>query len=126
MTVISNHPQDKAVRTYKADAEVVTPTAQASTASYADVTGSVIDTLFRSVVSFTIKNTGANAIKWKVLAANDAAFAAAVTAQAEATVASAASDSFAATTPAYRYYKVQIVDDSGGSHGEGTVYGVAK
>lgn len=105
----------------------VTPAPQASAnAGMADVTGSTLDTLHNMAVSYTLINTGADSLDWQVVAANDAAFAGAVIAQASATVLAAGVGSYSATVAAWRYYKLQIVDTVGGAHGEATVHGVTK
>jgi hypothetical protein len=104
----------------------VAPAAQATTAAWADVAGSTLDTLHQKCVSFTIINTGANSLDWKVLASNDAAFTVAVEVKASAAVLAGASDSYSATVAVWRYYKVQVQDTAAPNHGEATVHGVAK
>jgi hypothetical protein len=104
----------------------VTPAAQATIDAYADVDGSTLDALNYRTVSFTIVENNVNAIKWKVLASNDSAFAVSVVAQAEATVAKAASSSYSTTTAVWRYYKVQVCANVGSSQGNVTVVGLAK
>jgi hypothetical protein len=105
----------------------VTPAPQASAnAGMADVAGSTLDTLHNMAVSYTLINTGGNSLDWQVVAANDVAFAGAVVVQASATVLSAGIGTYSATVAAWRYYKLQIVDTVGGSHGQATVHGVTK
>ena len=77
-------------------------------------------------VSFTILENNVNTIKWQVLASNDASFAVAVEAQAEAVVAKAGSSSYAIAQAPYRYYKVQVKASVGSSQGNVTVVGIAK
>jgi len=103
---------------------VYEPAAQASTNSYADVTGSKIDTAGRKCVSYICTNTGANEIDWKVLGSNDDS--AYIEIQAEAGIAAAASGSYGTAAAPYKYYKVQIKAASGGSQGEATLKGYTK
>jgi hypothetical protein len=103
----------------------VTPAAQVSTNAYADVAGSTLDTRFFTSVSYTLTNiTGT--ISWKVIGGNAADFSDAVIVQAAADVLAAASASYSAAMAVWRYYKVQIIDKVGGTHGTATVRGIAK
>ena len=101
------------------------PPAQASVDAYADV-GTYLDAYTAFLVSFTIKENNVNAIKWQVIGANDSAFVAPVTVQAEATVAKNASSFYGDSAPVYRYYKVQVKANVGSSQGNVTVIGIAK
>jgi hypothetical protein len=103
----------------------VTPTAQASTNAYADVAGSTLDTQLFGSVSYTLVNA-AQTITWKVLGANASDFSDAVIVQAAADVLAAASANYSAAPAVWRYYKVQIIDKVGGTHGTVTVRGIAK
>lgn len=103
----------------------VTPAAQASVAAYADVAGSTLDTLMYGSVAYTLVNA-TQTISWKVLGANASDFSDAVEVQAEADVLAAGVASYSATVAVWRYYKVQIKDKVGGTHGTVTVRGVAK
>jgi len=105
--------------------EVVNPTAQATTNSYADVDGSLIDTLFQKSIAYTILNSDvANDLDWQVVASNDNdSF---VVVDAESTVQEAAVDSYAVTQAAYRYYKVQVKSTVADTPAEATVSGIAK
>lgn len=107
-------------------ATVVTPIAQVTTDNYADVVGSTLDTLHHLCASYTIIENNVNAIKWQVLASNDAAFAVSVVAQVEAIVAKAGSSSFSTATAVWRYYKVQVKASVGAAQGNVTVVGIAK
>lgn len=107
-------------------AQSVGPLTQVSTASFADVTGSTLDTYNNTTLSYTILNSGSNAINWKVLADNASDFSSAVTVKNSANVNASATDSYSVAPPPYRYYKVQIDDASGGSHGTAVLSGVAK
>lgn len=107
--------------------EVVTcaPTGQLSTASTAVVTDSGLDTGAFTSVAYTV-TVATQAIKWSVFGANSSDYTDEVAVQAATTVAAAASGSYTATPAPFRYYRVKIIDDSGGVHGTATVRGVAK
>lgn len=103
----------------------VSPLDQETTNTYADVTGSKIDTFSKKLVSYTCKNTdGANSIDWKVLASNDDVTY--VEAQAEASLAAAAIGTYTATAAPYRYYKIQVKATVGDSQGDAQVRGMSK
>lgn len=124
MSIISKDSAAKQVRTIK-DAEILSPTAQTSTASYVDVSGSKIDAANYESVALTVTNThGSNSIDYKVLASiDDVSY---VEVKAEATLAAAAIGSYSTSPALYRYYKVQVKDTSGGTHGAATVRVIAK
>ena len=104
---------------------ILTPADQETTDSYADVTGSEIDAYSQSLVSYTVKNTdGANSIDYKVLASIDGTTY--VEVQAEASLATGATGTYATTTAAYRYYKIQVKATVGGSQGDAQVRAIAK
>lgn len=102
-----------------------TPDAQASTASTAVVTGSGLDTGPHLTACYTIK-VATNAIKWSVFGANVSDYSDEVAVLSAATVASGANSSYTASPAPFRYYRVKIIDDSGGVHGTATVNGIAK
>lgn len=106
---------------------VVEPANQATTAAFADVPGSEIDTLHYGSVSYTILNTdGADSLDWQVLATNDPTWTVAVIVDGPAAVAAGAADSYAVAQAPYRYYIVQVQDTVPASHAAATVVGVAK
>ena len=108
-------------------ADVVTPTVQATVdATFVDVAGSTIDALYFQSVSFTVVNTGAQTIKWKVLGANASDFSDVVEVQGSATIVAGASGSYSTAAAVWRYYKVQVADNVAASHGAATLRGVAK
>lgn len=108
-------------------AVTVAPTPQASTASYATITGSLINMLQYKTLSFTIKNTGANSIDWKIIAGNMSDLSDAVIVNGAATItAGSYGTAYTATTTPYQWYAVQIIDTVGASHGEATLAGIAK
>lgn len=105
-------------------AEDVTPAAQATTDSHADVVGSTLDTQWNDYASYTILNSHAsNDLDWKVLASNDNTNFAEV--QAEATVQETASSSFS-TVAYFRYYKVQVKSSVNATPAEATLIGMTK
>lgn len=107
-----------------AQALAVNPTAQASVAAYADVAGSTLDTLYFKSVSYTLINAD-QTITYQILAGNRADFADAVVVK-TANILAAGTDTYAVAQAPYRYYKVQIKDAVGGTHGTTGVYGLAK
>lgn len=102
-----------------------TPDAQASTASTAVVTGSELDAGPHLTACYTIK-VATNAVKWSVFGANASDYSDEVAVLSATTVASGAASSYAASPAPFRYYRVKVIDDSGGSHGSVTVRGIAK
>lgn len=101
----------------------VTP--QVSTNAFVDVTGSTINATSLSFVNYTLGNSGANTITYKVLGANVSDFTNAQTVStADIT---AGSNTVVTSNPAiYSYYKVQVeskVDDTPGTI---TVQGIGK
>lgn len=115
---------EKTVATVR-QVEILTVGSQTTTNSYVDHSGSKIDAATKSLVAMVIKNTGgSNGVKWKVLGSiDDSTY---VEVQAEATVAFGATGTFTTATPYYRYYKIQVVDASGGSHTTVTASVIAK
>ena len=104
----------------------VTPTAQTTTSDELIVTGSTLDTLNNYSASYTIQNTGAESIDWRVMAGNVAGMADKVQVQASATVLAAGVSSYSVAGAPYRYYAVYVTDTVGGSHGQATVHGITK
>lgn len=96
-----------------------------STASTAVATGAEIDATQFGSVSYTIK-VAANSVDWSVFGANISDYTDEVAVLAATTVASGAAGTYAATVAAYRFYRVKIIDSSGGSHGTVIINGVAK
>jgi len=107
-----------------AQAQAVNPAAQASVVAYADVAGSELDTLYFKSVSYTLINA-TQTITYQILGANRADYADAVVVQ-TADILAAGISSYAVAQAPYRYYKVQIKDKVGGTHGTTGVYGLAK
>ena len=112
---------------FASDAQVseVTPAAQASTNAWAAVTGSDLDTQMFGSISYTLVNA-AQTIQWRVVAGNASDFSDASIIQAAADVLAAGVASYSASVAAWRYYRVEILDKVGGTHGTSTVRGIAK
>lgn len=130
MQPIGPHTKELSVSICRATDEAVsevTPAAQPTVSDvFVDVTGSTIDTQNFGSVAFTCVNTGAQTIKWQVIGGNASNFSDAVTVQASATIAAAASGNYSATVAVWRYYKIQVADNVNGQHGAATVRGIAK
>jgi len=107
-------------------ASTIAPAAQASTNAYVLVAGSILDTLNTRLANFTIENSGAESIDWKVLAGNTVTLSEAIEAQAEATVAAAAYGTFSVNPAVWRYYGVYVKSSAPDTPGEATVIGVTK
>lgn len=107
-----------------AQALAVNPAAQASVAAYADVAGSEIDSLYFASISYTLINA-TQTITYQILGANRSDYADAVIVK-TANILAAGTDTYAVAQAPYRYYKVQIKDAVGGTHGTTGVYGLAK
>lgn len=114
-------------RTWARAASLVDPAAQATVDAWAPVAGSVLDALHCGSVAYTILNThGVNGLNWKVVAANDAAFVAAVEVQASALVAATASGSYAVGAAPWRYYRVEVQSAVAATPATALVVGLAK
>jgi hypothetical protein len=120
MTRISKDISAKIHRMVK-DADVVTIGTQTTTASYVDLADSIVDTANSSSIAYVIKNThGSLTIKYKVMGSIDGTTY--VEVQAEASLAAVTGvGTYATTNPPYRYYKVQVIDDSGHGTASGSV-----
>lgn len=104
----------------------VAPVAKNSVTAWADVPGSAIDAQNFQSIAYTCVNTGAQTICWRVSGGNDSAFADAVIVQASADLTAAGVGDYSTTGAVWRYYKVEIQDKVGGTHGQATVRGIAK
>ena len=115
---------EKTIATVK-QSEVLSVPSQTTTASFVDHAGSKIDAGVRTTVAMVIKNTGgSNGLSWQVLGSiDDVTY---VEAQASANVAFGASGTFTTNPALYRYYKIQIKDQSGGSHTTATASVIGK
>lgn len=98
---------------------------QASTASTVVVTGSDMDATQFASVSYTIKVI-TNDVGWSVFGANVSDFTDEVAVQAATQVVAGAAGSYSVAQAPFRYYRVKVIDQVGGSHGTATVNGVRK
>jgi len=116
----------KAIRAYLLrSAEILSPVAQATVDAYADVAGSIIDTVERESLAIVTENTHASkSLDWKVLGSIDGVTY--VEVQAEATLAFGAVGTYTTTMAVYRFYKVQVKSTGAGQASEATVNLIAK
>lgn len=114
MTTVSKAVQSKKFRITR-DAEVTAIAVQTATASYVDLTGSKVDAANATTLAYTVKNAHATlTTKWKVMGAINDVDAEYVEVQAEASVAANGGlATYATTNPAYRFYKIKIIDGTG-------------
>lgn len=106
------------------DADIFTDVVAATTASFVD-SGSVLDARFAASIALTVLNTGgANGLSYQVLGSVDGVTY--VVVQGSANVAFGANASYSASPAAFGYYKIQVKDQSGGSHTAASVSGIAK
>jgi len=107
------------------DSEILTPAVQATTNSYADVTGSILDARFLSSVAFVIQNSHvANDLDYKILGSIDGVTY--VEVQGETTVQESANSSYSATVAVWGYYKVQVKSTAPGAAASALVHAIAK
>lgn len=105
--------------------ETVAPDPQASTNATVVVTGSGMDARPWTSLAYTVV-VATNAIKWSVFGANAADYSDEVAVLSAATVAAGAGSSYSVSLAPFAYYRVKIIDDSGGVHGTATVRGIMK
>lgn len=104
---------------------IITPTAQASTASTAVVDGSEFDARAWRSLAYTIK-VATQDVTWSVFGANASDYSDEVAVLSPASVAAGAGSSYAVAQAPYAYYRVKIIDTVGGVHGTATVRGILK
>ena len=104
----------------------VSPTNQVSVDAWTDFSGSTLDTINNTSVSYTVVNVLNNTICWKVLGANISTFTDAQTVQASADLALNAIGSYSASVAVWRYYKVQIQSKVSSTPGTVQLRGIAK
>jgi hypothetical protein len=105
---------------------VYSPIAQASTNAWAVVAGSILNMTNSSKFSYTIQNSGAETISWKILAGNTPTITEAIEIKASADILTTARDSYSTSAAVWRYYGLYIIDKVGGAHGAATVLGITK
>lgn len=105
--------------------DVLTPAAQASTASQAVITGSDIDMRGWRSLAYTLTNI-TNTISYYIYGANDSAFADETVVSGPTDIAASAAGSYSVAQAPYAYYRVKIIDKVGGDHGTVTLRAIAK
>lgn len=98
---------------------------QASTNATANVAGVEIDATQYRTVCYTIA-VATHDVDWSVFGANSADYSDEVAVLAATKVAAGANSSYSASPAPFRYYRVKIIDDVGGTHGTATVNGICK
>lgn len=99
---------------------------QASVNASTLVAGSIMQTTYGTVLSYTIVNTGGNTISWIVYAGNTSDLSDKVVVQASADILASAASSFSVFPAPFEYYGIYILSKVGGAHGEATVRGILK
>lgn len=107
-------------------ADVVTPTAQASTNSEVLVTGSELDLSLFDKVSYTLENSGAQTILISVYRANLADFSDESQDGSDISIAAAAFALYTDNPAPLRFYRLKVQAAVGDAQGEITAAGVAK
>ena len=105
------------------EVEIAAPAALLSTDNY--VALAPIDARAWRSVAYTIAVI-TNDLKWTVYGANASDYSDEQAVQAEATVAAAATGTYAVAQAPYAYYRVKIKANVGGAQGTATVRGIAK
>jgi hypothetical protein len=108
------------------DAEIIITSAYTTTASFADVTGAIIDAANYESVAIVLKNTGgANGASWKILGSIDGVTYVEVVASGNVAFGAVGTPYTVSIAP-YRYYKVQAVDQVGAAHTTVVVHLIGK
>ncbi len=98
---------------------------QTSTASTAVVTGTDIEVSQMKVLSYTAI-VATHDVDWSVFGANVSDFSDEVAVLAATKIVLSGVSSYSASPPPYRYYRVKVIDDVGGTHGTITINGIAR
>jgi len=106
-------------------AYVTGPVVQASTAATVVAAGAEIDATQLVSVCYTII-VATHDIDWSIFAANVNDYSDETAVLSATKVTAGSNSSYAVAQAPYRYYRVKIIDDVGGTHGTATVNGVAK
>lgn len=125
MVVKDRHTLDDIANLVEVPQEV-SPAAQASTNAYAAVTDSELDVTWQKSVAYTIENSGADTIDWRVVAGNASDFSDAIIVQVEAAVVAAAFDDYSVVTAVWKHYRVEVKSTVADTPGGATVLGVGK
>ena len=105
--------------------DLVEADTQASTNNYAVVTGSELNAGPFQSISYTVR-ASTNNVNWKVFGANKEDFSDEVEVMTETAVTAGGNDSYTASPPAYRFYRVKIKSASTDTPGDADVVGLAK
>lgn len=98
---------------------------QASTNATVVVAGAEIDaTQFRSVAYTAI--AASHDVDWSVFGANAADYSDEVAVLTATKITAGANANYSVAQAPYRFYRVKVIDDVGGTHGTITVNGIAK
>lgn len=106
-------------------ATIFSPDAQ-NTTNDPTLVDAVIDCVNSSLLSITIKNTGANSLDWKVLGGNTSDIAEAVELKANATLTAGSYGTYTSSALVWRYVGVYVESTVDGNPGQATIYGIAK
>lgn len=109
----------------KPASSLVSPAAQNSTAAYAVLAGSELDTRGYNSLAYTLKDA-TQTITFEVFGANLSDYSDEVIVSGPTDILATGSASYAVTPAPYAYYRVKIIDKVGGTHGVVTLSGIAK
>lgn len=114
------------VQTLNLGAAAVTgPIVQPSTSGTVVVAGAEIDATQMKTVCYT-GLAATHDVDWSVWGANVSDYSDETAVLAATKIAAGAAGSYTAAPAPYRYYRVKVIDDVGGTHGTITVNGIAK
>lgn len=114
------------VQTLTAKPALITGAVSAtSTSSTAVATGAELDATQFASVCYTII-VATHDVDWSVFGANVSDYSDEVAVLTATKVSAGANGSYTVAQAPFRFYRVKIIDDAGGSHGVCTINGVAK
>lgn len=105
--------------------DIVAPVGQLSTNAYVVLTGSGMDLRAWRSLAYTIAVI-TNDVTWEVYGANASDYSDEQAVQAGASVAAAATGTYAVTQAPYAYYRVKVKSTVAETHGTATLRGIAK
>jgi hypothetical protein len=98
---------------------------QVSTNSTVVASGSELDVTQYGSLAYTIV-VATNDVKWTVFAANVSDYSDEVIVNAATNVVAGTNSSYSVGAAPFRFYRVKIIDNVGGTHGTATINGVGK
>ena len=98
---------------------------QASTSSTAVVAGTEMDATQFGILSYTAV-VATHDVDWSVFGANKSDYSDEVAVLSATKISAGGNSSYSTANAPYRYYRVKVIDDVGGTHGTITVNGLAK